>query len=682
MDQEAVQNSENGAQLLEKGNKWLQRISSAETREDDWRKDAEAAEKTYACDPKAKNGKLYDFNILHSNVETIVPAIYNSTPVPDVRPRFVTAIGPAPQPPAPPQQPQGPGAPDQQQQPPQPDPQAIAQYQQQIQAWQQKVTQDQAAKDFCMMIERVITVLIDDSRLDTEVESEAQDSFLSGRGIIRLSFDATFKAKPAEEQDQPGVDGQQSEEVPSNETIDFQAWSWRDFRMGKAKRWKDVPWVAFLHHMPREALDEFKDASLVQSQAIPTADNLDDDDDDICIWEVWDKASRRVWFIDGNTGAVQKIEDDPLELPGFFPTPPIIQPITLTGKMTPVCPFTVYKKLADELDLCTKRIAAIMKGLKVRGGVAGNASNIQNIAQAGDNELVTISDLEQLVQTGGLEKAIVWWPIEKAIAVLQQLYLQRDVIKSAIYEITGISDIVRGASNANETLGAQQIKTQWGSLRIQKMQRMIERQVRDVFAMMADIIVTKFSPATLQEMTGIEITPGVMALMNGPVSSSFRIDVESDSTVKADLTRVKGEMSEFLQGTAQFFSTMAPVIGQAPQMAEPVAEIYASFARAFRLGKQAEDAIDRISQAAKDAANQDKPDPAQEANKAKMDLEAKKLEMEFMKAKAEFEIKQVELQIKQQELALKDKQITLDGQVAAAELQQQANQNQQMPLAV
>lgn len=118
MDQEAVQNSENGAQLLEKGNKWLQRISSAETREDDWRKDAEAAEKTYACDPKAKNGKLYDFNILHSNVETIVPAIYNSTPVPDVRPRFVTAIGPAPQPPAPPQQPQGPGAPDQQQQPP------------------------------------------------------------------------------------------------------------------------------------------------------------------------------------------------------------------------------------------------------------------------------------------------------------------------------------------------------------------------------------------------------------------------------------------------------------------------------------------------------------------------------------------------------------------------------------
>ncbi|MGF2227203.1 hypothetical protein ACQT3V_13105 [Brucella sp. NF 2653] len=88
-----------GEHLLEKGNKWLERIKASESREDDWRKDAEAAEKTYACDTKARHGKLYDFNILHSNVETIVPAIYNSTPVPDVRRRFTLAIGEPPQPP-------------------------------------------------------------------------------------------------------------------------------------------------------------------------------------------------------------------------------------------------------------------------------------------------------------------------------------------------------------------------------------------------------------------------------------------------------------------------------------------------------------------------------------------------------------------------------------------------------
>lgn len=675
------QTNNDGAKLLEKGGKWLERIRGSESREEGWRDDAEAAEKTYACNPKAKakSGKLYDFNILHSNVETIVPAIYNSTPVPDVRPRFITAIGPAPQPPAPPQQPQGQGAPGQPQ-PPQPDPQAIQQFQQQMQEWQAKAIADKTAKDFGTMIERAITVLIDDNKLDTEIESVAQDSFLSGRGVLRLSFEATFQQQPTtDEQGQPVTDPETGEPVvedkATDESIDFQAWSWRDFRMGKAKRWKDVPWIAFQHHMPREDLDDFKDAELVSSQPVPTMDNEDDDDNDICVWEVWDKRTKQVWFIDANTGAVQKIEEDPLGLPGFFPTPEIVQPITLTGNMTPVCPFTVYKKLADELDLCTKRIAAIMKGLKVRGGVMGDASDIQKIAAAGDNELVTIAGVEQLVQTGGLEKAVVWWPIQQAIAVLQQLYLQRDVIKSAIYEITGISDIVRGASNANETLGAQQIKTQWGSLRIQKMQRMIERQVRNVFAMMADIIVTKFSPETLQEMTGIEITPEIMEMMSGPVSSSYRVDVESDSTVKADLTRVKGEMAEFLQGTSQFFATMAPVIGQAPDMAEPMAEIYASFARAFRLGKQAEDAIERISQGAKEAAKQDKPDPAQEAMQKDMEFKAKKLELDFMNAKtdaeikqAELQIKQAELQLKQRELGIKEQEVQQNGQFRAAEL--------------
>ncbi|WP_420959354.1 hypothetical protein [Brucella sp. IR073] len=661
MEQDATaQGTPEGEKLLEKGGKWLERIRAAETREEDWRKDAEAAEKVYACNPKARSGKLYDFNILHSNVETIVPAIYNSTPVPDVRRRFILAIGPAPQPPQAQPGPDGqPGAPNQQ---------AMQQFQQQVQAWQAKIASDQAAKDFGTMIERAITVMIDDNRLDKEIESVAQDSFLSGRGIVRLSFEATFL-----EQEAPDPETGEPTIVPQNETIEFQAWSWRDFRMGKAKRWKDVPWIAFLHSMPRDDLEDFRDDDLYSSQPA-TMDGQDDDEDDIQIWEIWDKRTKQVWFVDANSGRVQRIEDDPLGLPGFFPTPEIVQPITLTGNMTPVCPFTVYKKLADELDLCTKRINAIMKGLKVRGGVIGDASDIKRLAEAGDNELIAIENVEQLAQTGGLEKAVVWWPIQQAIAVLQQLYQQRGEVKAAIYEITGISDIVRGASNANETLGAQQIKTQWGSLRIQKMQRMIERQVRDIFCMMADIIVTKFSSATLQEMTGIEITPEIMELMNNPVSSSYRVDVESDSTVKADLSRVKGEMAEFLQGTAQFFSTMAPVVAQAPQMAEPMSEIYASFVRVFRLGKQAEDAIERMSQSAKEAAGQEKPDPAQEAAQKKMEMEAKKLEIDFEKAKVELQIKMRELELKEQELGLKAQEIQQHGQIRAAELQLEAVQ--------
>ena len=163
----------NGQALRDEGGKWMERIRAAEKREDRWRKDAEAAEKAYACDTEGKHGKLYDFNILHSNVETIVPAIYNSTPVPDIRRRFIEAVG---EPPVPPQ-PDQPGA--------QPDPRALMQFQQEQQAYMAKQQADTDAKSLGDMLERVITVQIDDNRLDKEVEREAQDTCVAGRGFLR-----------------------------------------------------------------------------------------------------------------------------------------------------------------------------------------------------------------------------------------------------------------------------------------------------------------------------------------------------------------------------------------------------------------------------------------------------------------------------------------------------------------
>ena len=605
-----------GAELQKEGSKWIERIRAAEKREDEWRKDAKAAEKAFAADTKETDGTLYDFNILHSNVETIVPAIYNSTPVPDVRRRFVEATGSPPEPPQPQQGSDG--------QPIPPPPQAMKQFQMAMQEHQASMMRDKDAKSFGEMVERAITVQIDDNRLDTEVEREAQDAFLSGRGIIRVKFDADD-------------DGQNV----TNERLEFEAVSWRDFRMGPATRWQNVPWIAFRHVVSREALEGYTDNEVDSAQAAaPYPSEGVNDEDDVAFWEIWCKTTKKVKFIREYDCRMMKIEPDPLGLKGFYPIPPPVQPITLTAKMTPVCPFTIYKKLADELDTITKRINRIMKGLKVRGIVIGSASKILDMASAEDNELVVDADLEGLAQVG-LDKAVLWWPVEQAIKVLKELYAQREIVKASIYEITGISDIIRGASNANETLGAQEIKTQWGALRIQKMQRMIERQVRDLFGMMAEIITSKFSPETLYQMTGIEVTEGMAALMQQPILTSYRVDVESDSTVRADLTRVKAEMAEFMTGTANYFKTMAPVVQSSPQMAEPVAEIYSSFAGVFNLGKQAEDALDKMAQIAKQAAANPPPNP--EAEAAKMEAEAKAQDRQ-----ADMQMKQAEFQMKNQ----------------------------------
>lgn len=106
------------------------------------------------------------------------------------------------------------------------------------------------------------------------------------------------------------------------------------------------------------------------------------------------------------TGKVLSITKDPLKLSGFFPMAEPVQPITGTGKRTPVCPYRVYKTLAEELDRITVRINAIIKGLKVRGAVASDAAAIEELATAEDNTLVPIANMEGIAAAGGWKRRL------------------------------------------------------------------------------------------------------------------------------------------------------------------------------------------------------------------------------------------------------------------------------------
>jgi hypothetical protein len=70
-------------------------------------------------------------------------------------------------------------------------------------------------------------------------------------------------------------------------------------------------------------------------------------------------------------------------------------------------------------------------------------------------------------------------------------------VKQTIYEVTGISDIVRGASKANETATAQQIKGQWAGLRISTRQKRFADFARDLIRLKAEVIAERFDPQTL-----------------------------------------------------------------------------------------------------------------------------------------------------------------------------------------
>src|SRR5690606_492584 len=155
----------------------------------------------------------------------------------------------------------------------------------------------------------------------------------------------------------------------------------------------------------------------------------------------WDKKAGKVRFIEQDTGKQLKVVPDPLGLTKFFPSATPMQPIEVTGRLMPVNPFSIYRKLADELDTTTRRIATITAQMKVRGWYPGDAGDIAAMLEADDTDFVPISNPELWAQNGGIEKAVAFWPIEKFILALKELYANREQTKQAIYEITGISDI-------------------------------------------------------------------------------------------------------------------------------------------------------------------------------------------------------------------------------------------------
>jgi len=163
----------------------------------------------------------------------------------------------------------------------------------------------------------------------------------------------------------------------------------------------------------------------------------------------------------------------------------------------------------------------------------------------------------------------------------------------------------------------------------------------------------------------------VEGMMRQDAARGFRIDVESDSTIRADLGRNQANMTQFLTASAAYWQSVGPMLMKAPNAAESALELYAAFARNFKLGKQAEDAVDRMADDARTAA---KAPPQPTPEQMKMIADAK------MKAD-ELATKEKERQDKANEAAgrlkIDNERLALDGRIAQAEADHRRLDHQQ-----
>lgn len=567
--------------------RWLAELDLAAEAEKDWRDKAEGNWKLY----KSEKGTESTFNILWSNTETLRPALYNSLPQPDVRRRFRD--------------------------------------------------KNPTARVGSEVLERSLKYQIDSYDFDYAIQHVVLDVLIPGRGGARIVYEPKFREQPGAEADP--LTGEIPEEI-SAETALCKHFAWDDFRRGPGKTWDEVPWVAFRHHMPREQLVEMfgKDiGNAVKLTDMEKSEKVYDKEirtllKTACIWEVWDKSKRRVLFLAESykAGPLREVTD-PLRLGGFFPMPRPVYAIEDTTSLIPQPLYQKYEVQARELNKVSVRIDKVVAALKIRGAYASNLSELATIIEADDNQMVPIVNASEVAAMGGLDKAIWIMPIDKLAGVLEDLYTARQQTMQTIYEITGLGDIMRGVSNPHETLGAQQLKSQWGTLRLQKMQREVQRFIRDLMRLKAEIIAEHFQMETLQSITGIElptdedkaklqqmqqqaqmsgqqIPPEVMAegqktlatptwlevmeLLKSDEMRRFSIGIETDSTIAETLTRDAQGMQEAITAVVNVANGLAPAIESGALDIEVAKTMMLAMARQSRMGDAVEEAIDQMKQ--------------------------------------------------------------------------------------
>lgn len=636
----------------ELGSYWRSQVDAALEREKDWRKEADRITGMFEAQKASADSERTPYNILYSNTETMSPALYNSTPVPVVKRRFDDA--------------------------------------------------DPLGKKAAEAGQRVLKYLVDDgmsesATFDELMASAVLEALVPGRGTTRFKYEAKTSEQP---RTPPPAEGDTQLSATYTrvdaETVCGEEVPWDRFCHGYAKKWKDVPWVGFFHEMTKEELVEMfgnkGSLTTVDTAKVQLTDAWGQKSSQTHIagmsvvkvagvWELWDKASGNVIFVSHQFAAgTLKIVPDPLKLTGMFPCP---QPLGFTQKISSLLPtplYTFYEAQAKELNVITTRISKIVAALKVRGMYDTTIQGIDKVLEAADNILIPADNVAAMLQGQKLENAIWLFPIEKLVGVLQQLYLQRDQIKTVIYEITGIADIMRGSSQASETLGAQQLKTQWGGLRLKRSQKRVAAYARDCLRIMCEIAMTKLSPDTLQKMTGLpyptqgqkqqgmqiaqsaaqsgqQPPPELLQLLQEPtwediqkllandISRSYRIDIETNSTIDAEATQDKQDIQEMLGAVAQFMQGVAPLIQSGSMPFELAQAMLLVVVRRFAFGPEIEDMLSQMK------APTPPPDPS--AGKAQADTAAvqQQMQQDAQKHGMDMQAKQLDVQTKQQSAA-------------------------------
>jgi hypothetical protein len=636
--------------------RWKNELKQAKREDEAWCKRGKKIVKRYR-DDRTQSFTSKRYNVLWSNIQTMLPALYGRTPRAQVERR-----------------------------------------------WKDK---DPVARTASTILERALQYEIDNnSDFDHSIKLAVMDRLLPGRGVAWVRFESKsvdiIQSSPMEspegeysdEAQQPSY-GEQTPEM-NVETTPVDYVYWEDFRCTPARTWEEVTWCARRVYMSKEEVvkrfgEEFKDINLTH---VPQG--LDDmlksgfskSDAEAMkkaeIWEIWDKTSECVYWVAEGEDKLLDHKNDPYGLDNFWPLPRPLFATQTTETLVPVPDYVLYQDQADEIDKLTNRISLLIEAVKVVGVYDASQAGIQRMLTEGfDNQLIPVDSWAAFSEKGGVKGTIDFLPLDQTIQALNQCYQAREQAKQVVYDVTGLSDIIRGSSVASETATAQQIKGQYASMRLKRMQMDVAVFASELLRIKAQLMCDLYSPENLIQMSGIMGTDDApyaeqaIQLMKSEPARSFRIEVASDSLVEMDEQAEKASRTEFMTAFGTTMRDALPMAQQVPEMAPLIGEVLQFVVRTFKGGRSLESALETTIEKMNAPKEPQGPSPEQQQAEAMQQMEQAKMQQtmqaEQMKLQSAQQMEQMKAQTTAQVEQFKAEQaMMLEQMKQQAETERQA----------
>jgi len=414
--------------------------------------------------------------------------------------------------------------------------------------------------------------------------------------------------------------------------------------------WEECQWVARVVHMTKEEVV----AQFGKELEAYIADKTDKEEKNTTVYEIWDKASKSVLYIckDFKQKILKRTELP--DLVGGFPMPrPVFCTLT-NDSLIPVPDYIQIKPMLAELDGITQRMKSTLQAIKVSGCYDNSFPELANIL-AKDCELISVGDFDKLRDNGGLAGIIDFMPIAQYVEALGALAQQRADVIQQIYEITGVSDIMRGNSDPTETATAVTKKTNFGTLRNQDRQNDMQRFINDLLKIKAEMICELFQPETLAQFAGAgdpQINAAAIQLLREDKTRNLIVGVETDTSFNQD--EIGQKTIEAVQIINNMVTQAFEFVSAQPLLLPLYKQMVQSVVATLPNTRQFEPVIDEVFNGiSQQLAQPSAPDEEDKEAQAKAQNDMAKNQIAAQKNQQDFAIKQEQNQIKREELAVK-----------------------------